>query len=486
MRNITGLLMIMLLITAGCRNRIKETSGIITEISSYLSTGELAKASRLADSLLRTSSDEQLRWKADSLGEIAERIKLDFTLNEEQVTEELQQKMGDKFSKDDMIRWEEAGWLENRMINGEKRYFNRAVSNLELLKNFRLNRQERDSTLAHDKDLIFRKKHTQSIVKASQTRPVTVMPVEMIITYTLKVNPDAVPDGETIRCWLPYPKENSPRQKDVYLEAISNEDFILAPDTCIHRSIYMENKAVKGKPTIFSISYSYTSLGQFIDLSSINVLPYNTKSEIYKKYTAEQLPHICFTEDIKKLADSIVGNEKDPREIVKKIYYWFNRNIPWAGALEYSIVPNIPEYVLKNRKGDCGMQTFLFMSMLRYKGVPVHWQSGWMMPPEAKNLHDWCEIYYEGVGWVPADISYNLQYSKVQTIRDFYISGIDSYRLIINDGVSGNLYPAKKFFRSEPFDFQRGEVEWNGGNLYFDKWDYQMDVKYIPPRPAEI
>jgi hypothetical protein len=33
-------------------------------------------------------------------------------------------------------------------------------------------------------------------------------------------------------------------------------------------------------------------------------------------------------------------------------------------------------------------------------------------------------------------------------------------------------------FRSEPYDFQRGEVEWEGGNLYFDKWDYTMKVKY--------
>ncbi len=124
------------------------------------------------------------------------------------------------------------------------------------------------------------------------------------------------------------------------------------------------------------------------------------------------------------------------------------------------------------------MQTFLFMSMLRYKGIPVRWQSGWKIPPEAKNLHDWCEVYFEGTGWVPVDISYGLQYSTDQRTRDFYISGIDSYRLIINDGVRGNLYPEKKFLRSEPFDFQRGEVEWGGGNLYFDKWDYEMEIIY--------
>ena len=33
--------------------------------------------------------------------------------------------------------------------------------------------------------------------------------------------------------------------------------------------------------------------------------------------------------------------------------------------------------------------------------------------------------------------------------------------------------------RVVPNDFQRGEVEWKGGNLYFDKWDYNMKIKYI-------
>lgn len=124
------------------------------------------------------------------------------------------------------------------------------------------------------------------------------------------------------------------------------------------------------------------------------------------------------------------------------------------------------------------MQTFLFMSMLRYKGIPVRWQSGWMVPPGSENLHDWSEVYYEGVGWVPADISYNLQLSENDLVREFYLSGIDSYRLIVNDGVAGDLFPPKKFMRSEPYDFQRGEVEWRGGNLYFDKWDYEIVIKY--------
>jgi len=90
-----------------------------------------------------------------------------------------------------------------------------------------------------------------------------------------------------------------------------------------------------------------------------------------------------------------------------------------------------------------------------------------MMPPDNENLHDWSEVYFEGTGWIPVDVSYDLQNSENPLLKYFYLSGVDSYRLILNQGVGGPLHPEKHYMRSEPNDFQRGEVEWKGGNLYF-------------------
>jgi hypothetical protein len=461
----------------GC-NQTPDCNGLYVQIEKEVSAGNLKNAILLADSLKKQCPGESvLVQKADSLAQIAERIALDFSLTEEQIISRLNKSPG-SFSSEEKASWEKMNWLEGRIINGEKRYFNRAASNLVLLKKFHLDRANRDSLIASDKEMIFRKKHTESIIKASENQSFSVIPVEMKIDYTITVEPDAVPPGETVRCWMPWPKENHPRQQKVTLISASQNNYILAPDSAVHGSVYMEAKTEKGLHLIFRVSYSYQSGGQYFDLKNLKIKPFDKTSSLYKKYTSEQLPQICFTEKIKQMADSITGSESNPAEIVRKIYYWFGKNIPWAGALEYSIMSNIPEYVLQNKKGDCGMQTFLFMSMLRYKGIPVKWQSGWKMPPDAKNLHDWCEIYYEGVGWIPADISYGLQYSDNLKTKEFYISGIDSYRLIVNDGISGLLYPKKKFFRSEPFDFQRGEVEWKGGNLYFNKWDYDMKIEY--------
>jgi len=412
---------------------------------------------------------------SDSLQQITERIALDFPYTENAVDEQLKARIGD-FTAEEKADWEKKNWLEWKIIGGEKRYFSRAVSNLALIISFHEQRAQRDSLEATDPEMIHRKQHTRSIINASANSVDPVIPVSMTINYTLTVNPDAVPPGETVRCWLPYPKENHPRQQNVKLLATSEKDFILSPDSAVHRTIYMEAKAVKGVPLVFKVSYSYESMGQYFEPEKMPVIPYDKESALLRKYTSEEPPHIRFTRNVRNLTDSIAGQEENPFETVRKIYLWFTDNIPWAGAQEYSIMPNIPEYVIQNRRGDCGMQTFLFMSMLRYKGIPVRWQSGWKVPPGAKNLHDWCEVYFEGTGWVPADISYGFQYSNNKKTREFYISGIDSYRLIVNEGVGGRLYPEKKFMRSEPFDFQRGEVEWSGGNIYFDKWDYDMEI----------
>jgi hypothetical protein len=469
---------LLLLSFFGC-SQSTDTGRIISRIEYDLQKGNLKKVRLVCDSLKNSCPGEViLLHKTDSLAQISERIALDFSLTEDQIIERLN-KSKVSYSASDMALWGKMNWLEWRMINGEKRYFNRAASNLVLVKEFNLNNPARDSSIAGNKEIIFRRKHTGNIINASLSNSLPVVPVTMRIEYTITVKPDVVPEGEIVRCWLPWPKEDHKRQQNVSLISASRNDFIIAPDTATHRTLYMEARAEKGAPLLFRVSYSYKSYGQYFDRENLNIRPYDKTSSLYKKYTNEQLPQICFTDRIKHLADSISGDETNPAEIVKKMFCWFSDNIPWAGALEYSIMPNIPEYVIHNRKGDCGMQTFLLMSMLRYKGIPVKWQSGWMIPPDAENLHDWCEIYYNGVGWVPADISYGLQFSRNPKIREFYISGIDSYRLIVNDGISGVLYPPKEFMRSDPYDFQRGEVEWKGGNLYYDKWNYDMKIEYL-------
>jgi transglutaminase-like putative cysteine protease len=251
-----------------------------------------------------------------------------------------------------------------------------------------------------------------------------------------------------------------------------------APESDLQHSVYLERKAVKDQPTTFQIEFEVETSAQYFDLSTEMIKSYDTNSPVYKENTAERAPQIVFTPQIGQLAARILQGETNSLLKVQKIYNWINDSVRWASALEYSTFENIPAYVLKTHHGDCGMQTLLFMTLARSQGIPVKWQSGWMLHPREVNLHDWCEVFYEGIGWVPLDQSFGLQISNDEKIRNFYRSGIDAYRLIVNDDYSRKLSPEKKFLRSEPYDFQRGELEWEGGNLYFDQWSWHMDVEY--------
>jgi Transglutaminase-like superfamily len=478
MRNLKlSLLTILLLIS--CSGPTTDCRKAIGAMRKELAAGNLRIVHHLADSLKKScNGNRQVMQVSDSLDQIAGRIALDFSLSGDQIIARIKSSTG-SYSESDRENWEKRGWLEGRLINGEKMYFNRAVSNLLLLKKFYEQKEIRQRETAEDPEMTFRLKHTEEAFKLSGEKSPPVVPVRMGITYTITVHPGVVPEGETVRCWMPWPKSGHARQTGVELLNTSCTEYKISPDSSIHSAIYMEQKVKKGVPTVFRVSFRYQSGAQYFNISGLKILPYDKASDNYRKYTCEQLPQINFAEEIRNLADSITGKEESPEAIVRKIYSWFKENIPWTGAPEYSIMPDIPHYVCQNHRGDCGMQTFLFISMLRYKGIPVRWQSGWMVPPGAENLHDWCEVYYEGPGWIPVDVSYDLQNSGKKEVKEFYMSGIDSYRLIVNDGVAGTLYPHKQFMRSEPYDFQRGEVEWKGGNLYFDKWDYSMKIDYL-------
>ena len=275
-----------------------------------------------------------------------------------------------------------------------------------------------------------------------------------------------------------FPGENHSRQQNVKLLQTDPIQHTVSPASDFQRSLYLEKSATANLPTVFHSEIQFTSFAQSFQLTPEMMRPYQQEDLLYQVYVAEKPPQIIFNPRIKSLAKRILQDETNPLHKVRKIYRWINDSVTWASALEYSVMPDIPGFVLENHHGDCGMQTLLFMTLARYAGIPVKWQSGWMLHPGAVNLHDWCEVWFEGFGWVPLDQSFGLHESQNEKIRDFYITGIDAYRLIVNDDISQPFTPGKKHFRSEPYDFQRGEVEWKGGNLYFDKWSWHMEVSY--------
>ena len=412
--------------------------------------------------------------------ELKRRIALDFSRTEAEIKTYIQ-KYIPNVTDEQMRQWEKSGALECRIINGEKRYFRNAGPNL-----FRVDNECKK--IKEAKDGIERKKYIDDnavniplvMKNASSSSNGLAEPNRVRITYTLTVDADAVPAGKVIRCWLPFPRTDFERQKDVKLLNTSERKYILSGDRSAHSTLYMEKKAIKGKATVFREVFEFTTLGAWKNVKACNIRPYDTSTPMYKEYTAERFPHMVFSPRLRKLADSLTVGLDNPLDKARAFFTWIDDNFPWASAREYSTIDNIPEYVLDNRHGDCGQVTLLFLTLCRIVGIPAHFESGFHVHPHDDNLHDWGEIYFEGIGWIPVDVSFG----KVPDANDdatkyFFLGGMDSWRFVVNNDWGKPLIPEKKYPRSETVDFQRGEVEWDGGNLYFNHWNYNYEIEYI-------
>ncbi|MBR5610707.1 MAG: transglutaminase domain-containing protein [Bacteroidales bacterium] len=494
------IIIVMSIIVSGCGHSLSKADLSDANIEKVIAAGNFTEAEKLIKTKIATEELTPAQvWDLNFKIEVMDRIRKDFNKDDSTIFAQLQ-KYYPEVTREDMAKWEEKLILESMIIDGEKKYYKYSARNV-----FRIDEEA---------EQLFNKTHPyspdpldtfvdESVTKVLKTARKTgksiVEPEKLKIRYWISVKPDEVPAGEVVRVWMPYLR-NEDIYKNIKLVATSQPDYIISPEQYAHRSIYMEKVAEAGKRTEFWYEMTFTTHHKFHDFEPQDVKPYDTQSELYKTYTAERAPHIVFSDRIKNITDSLVKGETNPYLKSVRIFDWICDHFPWASAREYSTLDNIPEYVITNDHGDCGQVALLFITMARYAGIPAKWESGWMLHPMEINLHDWVRVYYEGVGWVGVDPSFgrvilkeelehNAPRGRVLPSADkskldsdyfyFYTHGMDAWRFIVNSDYSQPFYPAKIHPRSETVDFQRGEVEWRGENLYFGRWNYDMELEIL-------
>jgi transglutaminase-like putative cysteine protease len=280
-----------------------------------------------------------------------------------------------------------------------------------------------------------------------------------------------------LRVWIPFPRAIEGLQEDIALLESMPRAHVVAPESALQRTVHLEKQAVAGQPTAFSITYELTRYAQdhAIDPDAVQATP---DLPGLAPFLAERPPHIVFSDDIRAFSRRVVGGETDPYRIARKLFAAVDA-IPWAGAREYSTIRNISEHTLHAGHGDCGQQSLLLITLLRLNGIPARWQSGMVFSGgDYDNLHDWGLVYLAPYGWVPMDVTTG-RFGQASGLEWFYLGGTDAYRIAFNDEWGTPFAPAKTHFRSDTVDSQRGEVEWDGGNLYFDQWDYGFDAEVL-------
>jgi transglutaminase-like putative cysteine protease len=410
------------------------------------------------------------------------RILIDFSLDEEDVKARLRRQIPD-LTDDEFARWDAEGLFESQVIDSRLLYFNRSPSNL-----FRLSTEARArrsvQTPLEDGPMETLNAYHREVRKAAlEQETSSVLPQRVRVTQSLTVDADAVPAGETVRAWIPLPRVLPGHQEDLRVLTSEPAAREVAPESVLQRTVYLEKTADAGQPTGFSVSYELTVFAQYNDVDPDRVVPLEITPAL-SPYVTERPPHIVFNESMRLLSRQIVGDETNPWRIAQKLYAAVDE-IPWAGAREYSTITNISDYALHAGHADCGQQTLLLIALLRHNGIPARWQSGMVFSDgEYWNLHDWGLLYIEPYGWLPMDVTFG-RFAGSQELEWFYLCGLDGWRLAFNDDYGTHFTPPKQHFRSETVDSQRGEAEWEGGNLYFDQWHYGFEAEVLPQTPHE-
>jgi hypothetical protein len=128
-------------------------------------------------------------------------------------------------------------------------------------------------------------------------------------------------------------------------------------------------------------------------------------AEIRRLYTEDGERYQVNSELVQSTARKIVGDEKNPYWIARKIFDWV------IGTLEYELVGgwDVPETLIKRGTGSCSEYAFLFIALCRAAGLPARYEAGIAVRGDDVSVddvhHRWAEVYLPGYGWVPIDPS---------------------------------------------------------------------------------
>lgn len=344
------------------------------------------------------------------------------------------------------------GHVDTILVGGELRFQNAAVSNTLNCCRKQLEENEHPETeFVYPEDTLLRENHR--LMKKNGGRAFRYR-----VRLSLTVDEEAQRAGKRIRVWLPMPAK-CPEQSDIVLLDSSGAPHLSGgkQPTAFFEEVYTPGKE-------FFVEFAYTHRMPYFALNTADV-----SDEQPHFYTEEMLPHIQFTPTVRALAAELRGGETNPLLIARRIYDYITCNVKYSYMREYLLIDNISEFCAVNRRGDCGVQALLFITLCRCLGIPARWQSGNAVKPTGSiGSHDWAMFYVAPWGWLYADPSYGggAKRRGDDVLCSHYFGNLDPFRMVCATEVQQPFSPEKLFLRDDPYDNQSGEAEWEDFPLH--------------------
>jgi transglutaminase-like putative cysteine protease len=140
-------------------------------------------------------------------------------------------------------------------------------------------------------------------------------------------------------------------------------------------------------------------------------IPFPLKQADEQEYTVPTENIDSDNRDIIKVASDLAAGEDDLYRVVVKLAEWTNENVQYNLSTLGEGVSKPASWVLVNRRGVCDEISVLFIALNRALRIPARFASGVAYTDsdlfeQRWGFHGWAEVYFQGYGWVPFDVTY--------------------------------------------------------------------------------
>jgi transglutaminase-like putative cysteine protease len=223
-----------------------------------------------------------------------------------------------------------------------------------------------------------------------------------------------VPDGaKRVRVWFALPQDD-PTQSISDFRVEAPYPYRVERDSEGNKVLYLEaaNPKEKEFTVLETFNVTRSELRGEIDAGKAKPLTDADRARFQRYLQANK--YVVIDDDIRLLADRIVGDETNPVVQARKLYDWVLHNVDyWVKDPKTKKASPVgsTSYCLIFRTGNCTDFESLWTSLARAKGIPARIVYGSFFKPDldAKDVdqsyHCWAEFYVPGLGWVSHDVA---------------------------------------------------------------------------------
>jgi transglutaminase-like putative cysteine protease len=223
-----------------------------------------------------------------------------------------------------------------------------------------------------------------------------------------------LPEGaQRVRIWFALPQDD-PAQQVSSFQVEAPYPYRIERDSEGNQVLYIEADDPKEKELIVRESFTLnrSEVRSSVDATKARPLSEADRASL-ERYLGPN-KYVVIDDNIRLLADQIVGNEINPVLAARKLYDWVLHNVDyWVKDPKTKKASPVGSttYCLIFRTGNCTDFESLWTSLARAKGIPARIVYGSFFKPdlEQKDLdqsyHCWAQFYAPGLGWISHDVA---------------------------------------------------------------------------------